>query len=203
MQFADCARSRKMVRAFRRDPIAQDLLDRIVEVASWAPSAGKTQGWHLLVLRDSQTEKFWDVTLPKQKRSSFRWQNLLDAPVIALVFADPQAYLDRYSEPDKSATNLGNETSSWPTPYWTVDASFATMQLLLAAHDIGLGALFFGVFNGEVQLREHFKVPQQMQLIGAVALGWPIAEKQGDKGASAKRVRRKPDQIIHDQGFRQ
>ncbi len=203
MQFADCVRSRKMVRAFRRDPVTQDLLDRIVEVASWAPSAGKTQGWHLLVLQGLQTEKFWDVTLPKQKRSSFRWQNLLDAPVIALVFADPQAYLDRYSEPDKSATNLGKETASWPTPYWTVDASFATMQLLLAAHDVGLGALFFGVFSGEDQLREHFKVPQQMQLIGAVALGWPIAEKQGDKGASAKRVRRKPDQIIHNQNFRQ
>ena len=186
MQFADCVRSRKMVRAFRKAPVDSELLNRIVDLASRAPSAGKTQGW---------------LSLPREKRSSFRWQHLLDAPVIGLVFADPHAYLERYSEPDKAKTKLGDETSAWPTPYWTVDASFATMQLLLAAHDVGLGALFFGVFNGEDQLRAEFKVPEQMQLIGAVAIGWPLLDKPTDRGASAKRPRRKPSEIIREGSF--
>ena len=201
MQFADCARSRKMVRAFQKKSVDAELLNRIVEIASWAPSAGKAQGWHLLVLQNEDTNRFWNVTLPKEKRASFRWQNLLDAPVIALAFADPNAYLERYSEPDKASTKLGSSTESWPTPYWTVDASFATMQLLLAAHDVGLGALFFGVFSGEQKLRSDFNVPEQMQLIGAVALGWPIPEKATEKGASARRPRRKPSEIIHEGGF--
>ncbi len=201
MQFADCARSRKMVRAFQKKSVDAELLNRIVEIASWAPSAGKAQGWHLLVLQNEDTNRFWNVTLPKEKRASFRWQHLLDAPVIALVFADPNAYLERYSEPDKASTKLGSSTESWPTPYWTVDASFATMQLLLAAHDVGLGALFFGVFSGEQKLRSDFNVPEQMQLIGAVALGWPVPEKATEKGASARRPRRKPSEIIHEGGF--
>ena len=201
MQFADCARSRKMVRAFQKKSVDAELLNRIVEIASWAPSAGKAQGWHLLVLQNEDTNRFWNVTLPKEKRASFRWQHLLDAPVIALAFADPNAYLERYSEPDKASTKLGSSTESWPTPYWTVDASFATMQLLLAAHDVGLGALFFGVFSGEQKLRSDFGVPEQMQLIGAVALGWPIPEKATEKGASARRPRRKPSEIIHEGGF--
>ena len=201
MQFADCARSRKMVRAFQKKSVDADLLNRIVEIASWAPSAGKAQGWHLLVLQNEDTNRFWNVTLPKEKRASFRWQHLLDAPVIALAFADPNAYLERYSEPDKASTKLGSSTESWPTPYWTVDASFATMQLFLAAHDVGLGALFFGVFSGEQKLRSDFNVPEQMQLIGAVALGWPIPEKATEKGASARRPRRKPSEIIHEGGF--
>ena len=201
MQFADCARSRKMVRAFKKKSVDAELLNRIVEIASWAPSAGKAQGWHLLVLQNEDTNRFWNVTLPKEKRASFRWQHLLDAPVIALAFADPNAYLERYSEPDKAATKLGSSTESWPTPYWTVDASFATMQLLLAAHDVGLGALFFGVFSGEQKLRSDFGVPEQMQLIGAVALGWPVPEKATEKGASARRPRRKPSEIIHEGGF--
>lgn len=201
MQFADCARSRKMVRAFQKKSVDAELLNRIVEIASWAPSAGKAQGWHLLVLQNEDTNRFWNVTLPKEKRESFRWQHLLDAPVIALAFADPNAYLERYSEPDKASTKLGSSTESWPTPYWTVDASFATMQLLLAAHDVGLGALFFGVFSGEQKLRSDFNVPEQMQLIGAVALGWPIPEKATEKGASARRPRRKPSEIIHEGGF--
>ena len=201
MQFADCARSRKMVRAFQKKSVDAELLNRIVEIASWAPSAGKAQGWHLLVLQNEDTNRFWNVTLPKEKRANFRWQHLLDAPVIALAFADPNAYLERYSEPDKAATKLGSSTESWPTPYWTVDASFATMQLLLAAHDVGLGALFFGVFSGEQKLRSDFNVPEQMQLIGAVALGWPVPEKATEKGASARRPRRKPSEIIHEGGF--
>lgn len=201
MQFADCARSRKMVRAFQKKSVDAELLNRIVEIASWAPSAGKAQGWHLLVLQNEDTNRFWNVTLPKEKRGSFRWQQLLDAPVIALAFADPNAYLERYSEPDKASTKLGSSTANWPTPYWTVDASFATMQLLLAAHDVGLGALFFGVFSGEQKLRSDFGVPEQMQLIGAVALGWPIPEKATEKGASARRPRRKPSDIIHEGGF--
>ena len=190
-----------MVRAFQKKSVDAELLNRIVEIASWAPSAGKAQGWHLLVLQNEDTNRFWNVTLPKEKRANFRWQHLLDAPVIALAFADPNAYLERYSEPDKAATKLGSSTESWPTPYWTVDASFATMQLLLAAHDVGLGALFFGVFSGEQKLRSDFNVPEQMQLIGAVALGWPVPEKATEKGASARRPRRKPSEIIHEGGF--
>lgn len=201
MQFADCVRSRKMVRAFRKAPVDAKLLDRIVDLASRAPSAGKTQGWHFLVLSNEQTAKFWDISLPKEKRASFRWQRLLDAPIIGLIFADPNAYLERYSELDKSKSKLGEDISSWPTPFWTVDASFATMQLLLAAHDVGLGALFFGVFNGEDHLRIEFKVPEQMQLIGAVAIGWPLSEKTTDRGASVKRARRKPSEIIHEGSF--
>lgn len=201
MQFADCVRTRRMVREFRRDSIQPELVERVVDLASRAPSAGKTQGWHFLVLRDHQTKKFWDITLPEEKRSSFRWSRLLDAPLIGLVFANPSAYLERYSEPDKANTKLGDDVASWPTPYWTVDASFATMQLLLAAHDVGLGALFFGVFNGETQLRAEYKVPEQLQLIGAVAMGWPMPKTSADRGASATRARRKPIEIIHEGSF--
>ena len=197
MQFADCVRSRKMVRSFRSDPVAPELVERIVELASRAPSAGKTQGWHFLVLQGAETSQFWDTTLPAKKRSSFKWKHLLDAPIIGLVFADSAAYVARYSESDKSSTGLGNSESSWPTPYWTVDASFATMTLLLAAHDVGLGALFFAVFSGEAALRELLNVPTDLQLIGAVAMGWPRTQEKNIIGLSASRTRRTPAQITH------
>lgn len=202
MQFADCVRSRKMVRSFSNERVAPELVDHIVDLASRAPSAGKTQGWHFLVLQDDETSKFWDTTLPTQKRSSFKWKHLLDAPIIVLVFADSAAYVARYSEPDKSSTGLGAGESSWPTTYWTVDASFATMTLLLAAHDSGLGALFFAVFSGEAELRNLLSVPPDLQLIGAVAIGWPrtkdsSVDGSSEKGLSASRKRRAPSQITH------
>ena len=191
-----------MVRSFSKDPVTPELVERLVDLASRAPSAGKTQGWHFLVLQDGETSKFWDTTLPTEKRASFKWKHLLDAPIIGLVFADSAAYVTRYSEPDKSSTGLGASESSWPTPYWTVDASFATMTLLLAAHDAGLGALFFAVFSGEAELRKLLGVPSDLQLIGAVAMGWPLTQELGaggssEKGLSASRKRRTPSQITH------
>ncbi len=191
-----------MVRSFSKDPVTPELVERLVDLASRAPSAGKTQGWHFLVLQDGETSKFWDTTLPAEKRASFKWKHLLDAPIIGLVFADSAAYVARYSEPDKSSTGLGASESSWPTPYWTVDASFATMTLLLAAHDAGLGALFFAVFSGEAELRKLLGVPSDLQLIGAVAMGWPLTQElsagsSSEKGLSASRKRRTPSQITH------
>jgi len=189
-----------MTRAFRPDPVPDHLLDELVDLASRAPSAGKTQGWDLLVLTGDAVQRYWDITLPAERRSTFRWTHLLDAPVVALPFADPQAYVDRYAEPDKARTGLGKGADAWSTPYWTIDGSMAVMTLLLAAEDSGLGALFFGVFDHEAAVREAFGVPEGPQLLGAIALGWPLESSDAD-GRSAGRVRRSPGEIIHRNGW--
>ena len=51
----------------------------------------------------------------------------------------------------------------------------SVMTMLLAAEALGLGALFFGVFRGERQLRKALAIPPVMQLLGAIAIGWPAA----------------------------
>jgi len=207
-----------MTRAFDRRPVPAELLDELVELGSRAPSAGKTQGWHLVLLEGEETARFWDITLPPMRRGAFRWKRLLDAPVIALPLADPRAYTDRYSETDKQATGLGVSTDAWPAPYWTVDASMSVMTMLLAAEAVGLGALFFGVFKGERQLRRALGIPPSMQLLGALAIGYPAAQDEtpargsapssgddtspGSPGQSAGRRRRGPEEIIHRGGWR-
>ncbi len=205
-EFAEVVRNRRMTRAFEGRPIEPVALDGLVDLASRAPSAGKTQGWHLVVLEGAETELFWDATLPAVRRDSFRWQHLLTAPVIALPLADSKAYVDRYAEPDKAQTGLGTGAAAWPVPYWTIDASMAVMTLLLAAEDVGLGALFFGVFRGERELRHELGIPAGLELLGAIALGYPAeAVVEGDPGSgpgrSAGRGRRQVRQIIHRGGW--
>ncbi|MGB0112675.1 MAG: nitroreductase family protein [Ilumatobacteraceae bacterium] len=203
-EFAEVVRSRRMTRAFDERPVDPELLDELVDLAARAPSAGKTQGWHLVVLEGEDTSMFWDSTLPAVRRDSFRWQRLLSAPVIALPLADSKAYVDRYSEPDKAQTGLGAGAGAWPVPYWTIDTSMAVMTLLLAAEDVGLGALFFGVFRGERELRQRLGIPAGLELLGAVALGYPSDASDGvatgsvsGPGASAGRRRRRSGQVIH------
>jgi nitroreductase len=155
------------------------------------------------------------------RRGAFRWKRLLDAPVIAIPLADPRAYTERYSEADKKATGLGAGVDAWPAPYWTIDASMSVMTMLLAAEAVGLGALFFGVFKGERQLRRVLGIPSVMQVLGAVALGWPVINEETGEisrggadssgvdstsptgtGRSATHRRRTPDEIIHRGGWR-
>ncbi len=198
MELRRAIETRRMTRDFAETEIADDLVADLVDLASRAPSAGKTQGWSLLVLRGDARLQFWDLSLPADKRRDFTWPGLLRAPVIALSFADPDAYVARYSEPDKAHTGLGSGVDKWGAPYWTIDASMATMSLLLAAHDAGLGALFFAVFSGADAIRRNFGVPDPLQLLGAVALGHPASASHAvRRGVSAARPRQSAKDIIH------
>jgi nitroreductase len=192
-----------MCRSFRPDPIDPAVLDHMVDLAARAPSAGKTQGWHLVVLEGADTDRFWRHAFPVERRGSFRFPGLFDAPLILLPFADPDAYVTRYAEPDKAATGLGGSPDDWPTPYWTIDASMSVMTLLLGAEDAGLGALLFAVFHGEAEVRAELGVPEGLQLLGAIAMGHP-AEDAGTndrQGVSARRPRRSAAEIVHRGGW--
>jgi len=197
VEFAELLRRRRMTRAFEPRPIEPDVLERVLDAARRAPSAGNAQGFHLVVLEGADTARFWNVTLPADRRASFRWQQLLDAPVIVLPYADCGAYTRRYGEADKAHTGL-DDADAWPVPYWTVDTSFATMLLLLAAQDAGLGALFFGVFRNVDQLTSRLGVPDDLELIGAIALGYPVPS---EPGRSADRPKRSLEEVVHRGGW--
>lgn len=192
-------RRRRMVRSFDKAPLRPGVVDRMLAAATRAPSAGFTQGWAFLVLEGpEQTGQFWAHTLPHEERAGFGWPRLLDAPVIVLPLSSRQAYLDRYAEPDKAGAGLHDE-AAWPVPYWDVDCGFATMLLLLAAVDEGLGALFFGIFRGEAELLADLGVPPAFRPIGAVALGHPAGDST--PSTSLTRGRRPVDEVVHRGGW--
>lgn len=193
MELWEVIRRRRMVRAFDPRPVPRDLVDTVLDAARRAPSAGNTQGWGFLVLdHPVDVSRFWEVNLPGEARGTFRWQGLLDAPVIVVPLADRDAYLERYAEPDKAATGLAR-AEHWSVPYWWVDTAFATMQLQLAAVDAGLGVLFFGLFGRASAVQEAFEVPERLVPLGAVALGYPAPD---EPGRSASRPRRDFDDVI-------
>ena len=201
-EFESVVRNRRMTRSFRPDPVDPSVIDSLVDLASRSPSAGKTQGWHLVALEGDDTARYWDLTLPAEKRSSFRWTGLLVAPVLMIALADPNAYVERYAEADKARTGLGESAEAWPAPYWTIDASMAVMTLLHAAEDAGLGALFFGVFQNEREVRAELGIPGHLQTIGAIAVGHPLpGPEPKSAGSSAHRRRRPPDEILHRGGW--
>lgn len=198
MELAAVIRRRRMIRNFEDRVVPTELVDRILDHARRAPSAGFAQGFAFLVLEGAeQVGRFWDATFPRPERDGFRWQGLFRAPVIVVPCSSKAAYLDRYAERDKGWTD--RDEARWPVPYWDVDTAFATMTMLLCAVDAGLGALFFGIFGGLPELRSAFSIPEAYRPIGAVALGWPAPD---EPSPSLTRGRRPWDEVVHRGRFR-
>lgn len=197
MELDEAIRRRRMCRQFLDRPVAPEVVDRLIDRARRAPSAGHTQGWAFVVLEGSdQTSRFWSTDADPGWLAEPDHPGLLSAPVLVMPFCNRQAYLDRYSQPDKVAAGLAIE-ERWPAPYWLIDTAFATMLLLLGAVEEGLGALFFRIHGDPAQLRTVFGVPEGWEPIGAVAIGWPAL----DQNLRPPRSRRPLAEVVHRGGW--
>ena len=205
MDFVDAVRGRRMCRSFRPDPLEPSAVDDLLRLAQRAPSAGNTQGWQFVVLEGAdQVAPYWDATLPVERRATFPWPGLLRAPVLIIPCADPGAYVERYGEADKTArvaagavekAALARSPGDWPVPYWLVDTAMATMTVLLAAVDAGLGACLFGQFEHETAVRNALGIPSGVQPIGTVALGHPDVTHR-PSGSTRQRPRPPLDRVV-------
>ncbi len=195
MHLEDAIRRRRMVRSFHHRPLPPGTLDHILELGLHAPSAGFSQGWAFVVLEGpEQTSRYWDTTLPVERRDGFPWPGLLSAPALIIPLAHAQTYVDRYAEPDKASTGLGGSADDWPVPYWLLDTAMSSMLMLLGAVDAELGALFFGIFDHEDALLTELGVPEGYQPIGTIAVGYPADDRPS---GSTWRGRRPLDDVVH------
>jgi nitroreductase len=192
-------RRRRMCRNFQDAPVPPEVVDHLVDLARRAPSAGQAQGWAFVVLEGhEQTNRFWSTDSDPAWLAQPDHPGVLRAPVLVIPFYSRQAYLERYGRPDKAAAGLSAE-AAWPAPYWLIDTAFATMLLLLAAADVGLGALLFRLHGSPVALRAALGVPDEWEPVGAVALGWPA---EGDSGSLRPARRLRPmNEVLHRGGW--
>jgi nitroreductase len=199
VELTEAVRHRRMTRNFTGQPLDARVVDGLLAAALRAPSAGNTQGREFVVLEGAdQTSRYWQATTDEAWRAtSRRFVGLSRAPVVILVFADPEAYRSRYREPDKRDPD--GRDPEWVVPFWFVDAAFATMNLLLAATDQGIGAVFLGNFRGEDALRTSLGAPERLRWLGAVLLGQ--GAEPDPASSSAGRHRRTLEESVHRGGW--
>ncbi len=199
MEFKDVLRRRRMVRRFDQRPVPADTVDRIIDVGRRAPSAGFSQGLELLVLDTPETVgSFWETT----RDPEFGWEEETVAhgpTVLILPLPDPRRYVERYSQPDKIEFGM-DEEANWPVRFWEIDAAMASMLILLAAVEEGLGGWFFGITYGERALLDRFGVPAHLRPIGIIGLGYR-AEDEEPSGSWRKHRRRSLEEQIHRNGW--
>lgn len=194
MEFQDVVRRRRMVRNFDPDrPLSPAQLERMLENALHAPSAGFSQGWAFLVLDTAaDRERFWSVTAAPGEPDSWL-RGMRTAPALIVALSCKRAYLERYAEADKGWTD--QDEARWPAPYWDIDTGMATLLMLLTATDEGLGACFFGIPPDRIEdFRREFGVPGDHRPIGVVAVGHRRPDR---RSPSLRRGRRPLGEVVH------
>lgn len=195
MELRDVIRRRRMVRAYDpARPVPAEVVERLLDHAVRAPSAGFTQGWDFLVLADAEDRRrYWEATADPTEPDGWL-RRMMTAPLLVVCLSNKGAYLDRYAEPDKGWTD--RDESRWPVPYWDVDTGMAALLMLLTAVDEGLAACFFGV-GGPAEIdrfRTVFGVPAGRRPVGVVSVGYPAPDR---RSPSLRRGRRPPAEVVH------
>ncbi len=148
MEFYEVINKRRSIRAYKKDPVEDSKLSRILNAARLAPTAANRQPYSLIVVKDEET---------KQKlKNAYSQEWFFTAPVIVCACALPD---DAWKRNDGKG-------------YVDVDVAIAMDHLILAASAEGLGTCWIAAFKPEV-VREVLNIPDNMEPLVLTPLGYP------------------------------
>ena len=143
--------TRTSIRQFKNQPVEQEKIDILLKAAMAAPTAVNLQPWHFIVIDDKATIDLLSGNQPT------------NAPLLIALCGDT----DKTMMPD-GKTKLPD--------FWVEDVSAATENLLLAAHALGLGAVWTGVYPAMERTAEVANVlncPNNIVPLAVVRVGYP------------------------------
>lgn len=183
-------RSRRSVRRFTDEPVAEELVEQLVEAARWAPSAGNRQSWRVLCVDDRERigsmgaavrARVEEVRGDLRPAATAQMGSYLDsfltftgAPIV-LAFIH-RAGVDLIQSARRSREKT---TGLDPEAYALASAAAAIENMLIAAHALGLGACWMtGPLLAEQELSVILKVPRSWRLTALIPVGWPAERPQ-------------------------
>jgi nitroreductase len=194
--FLELVRGRRSIRKFRQDPLPREVLRRIIEAASWAPSASNRQDWEFRVVTSSSVkEKMqgivrsrWESVLSKSsseviKEELQKYVSMFDwfshAPALIIISAKrPESFL--YHILGDAASDVAGTD---------VSAAMAAQNLMLAAHASGIGSCCVtGPLAAQEELKELLEIGKGRKIVCLIALGYPAEQPEAPLRKSVERV---------------
>ncbi len=180
-----------MVRNYTDQSVEPSAIERILDAARRAPSAGNSQGVSYVVVTSATGRETVARLADEPAYVAMGFDPWISrAPVHVVVCVSEEVYRDRYREPDKSPD--GSEPE-WPVPYWWVDAGAALMTVLLAATAEGLAAGFLGSHAMD-DLKSALAIPEDVAPIGVVTIGHAAPDR---RSRSLGRGRKPASAVVH------
>lgn len=163
MDIFEAIRTRRSVRRFSDRHVEEEKVVAMLDAARMAPSWANMQCWHYVVVRDTSAKNaISELTYVESFFSPLGYKvnpakkGVAEAPVVIIACADPK----------KSG-------ALWDQPYYMTDVGIAAQNMMLAAHALGLGTVFVGVFD-EQRLRELVAIPPDIRIVGVFPVGYPL-----------------------------
>lgn len=180
----DLVRSRRAIRRYENRAVADELLERLLSTANWAPSAHNRQPWRFAVLTSPASkdrlaramgEKLrhdrlqdGDPTDVIERDVSRSYARIAGAPVV-IVFFLSMSDMDRY--PDKRRNEAERQMA-----VQSVAMAVQNLWLLAAAEGLGACWLCAPLFVPDL-VQDTLDVPDDWQAQGLLTLGWPAEER--------------------------
>lgn len=184
MEFDELVKKRRSIHYFTDEEVSDDDLMHVLEAARWAPSAGNNQPWRFVIVRKQEMiEKIWETTtgiefpISSKRTIKVTPQNFMKrAPVTIVVCTDTEAY-------------KGKQNSIFADRFCIQDSAIATMNLLLAAANHGLGACWIGMYREEA-LSKVLNLPATIRPVAIIPIGHTKSKEQ-------PRPRKPLEDLIH------
>ncbi|MCX7865826.1 MAG: nitroreductase family protein [Limisphaera sp.] len=162
--------TRQSVRAYQPRPLAPEQLEKILQAAQRAPSAGNLQAYEIVVVKDPPTIRALAALCYNQ-------MFIAQAPVVLVFCADPA----------RSAAKYG---AKGETLYSIQDATIAAAYAELAVAALGLATCWVGAFD-EAELARRLKLRPGLRPVALFPIGWPAEQP-------ARTPRRPRAEVVHE-----
>ncbi len=155
MTVMEAIEKRRSVRAYKKDPIPEEKLLRVLDAARLAPSANNRQAWKFVVVKDEEKRK-------KLIKAAANQSFVGEAPVVIAAVALNPTHVMRCE-----------------VPSYAVDLAIAVDHMTLVAVEEGLGTCWIGAFYQD-EVRKILNIPEKYKVVALLPLGFP-ADSPGKK----------------------
>jgi len=161
MEVLEAIKTRRSIRKYKTIPVDDKTVELVLEAARWAPSWANTQCWRFIVVRDSNIKSELANITTYNNPSTDAIRN---APVVIVACAElgKSGYYDGEQASDKG-------------DWYMFDVALAMQNLALAAHSVGLGTVYNGLFDAE-KAASILQLPDGLCVVLMTPLGYPDQE---------------------------
>lgn len=173
MTAKDCILGRRSIRRFKPDAINHDILEEIVETASYAPSWKHTQITRYIAVEGALKDQIAAQACDAWKPNA---DIITSAPALMVI-----SIIKNRSGFERDGSYSTPRNDGWQM----YDAGVASQTFCLAAHDKGIGSVILGIFDS-AKVASILEVPEDRDVIALIPIGYPAEEPVAPKRKSVE-----------------
>ena len=176
MNTIQCIKTRRSVRKYTDEPVEHEILNKIVEAASYAPSWKNTQiVRYTMVENRAMIEKIADEAV---LGFVYNAKTIRRSKILAV-----QTVVRGLSGYEQDGTFSTDKGAGWEM----YDAGISAQTFCLAAHEYGVGTVIMGIFDAE-KIGQLLQIPKDQVVTAVIAMGQPAEERDAPARRSIEEI---------------